>query len=87
MWSPDTRVLRIIPNKFIQSHLSVTVLASAISSFLVLHYTCGVPLNTPSLEQLCFLGLIHLLKHAENGHGLFLCFNPEMVYNMICAAL
>ena len=66
------RVLRIIPNKFIQSHLSVTVLASAFPVFLCFVTLVAVPLNTPSLEQLCFLGLIHLLKHAEKGHGLFL---------------
>ena len=36
-------VLRIIPNKFIQSHLCVIFLASAIFTFLVLHYVCDGP--------------------------------------------
>ena len=64
-------VLRIIPNKFIQSHLCVIFLASAIFTFLFFIMFVTVPLNTPTLEQHCFLGLIHPLKCAEKGHGLF----------------
>lgn len=80
---------RIIPNKFIQSHLSVILLlANAIFCFLVLHYVCDYSSkHSHHLNKCASLGLIHLLKHTGRGHDLFPFAFPEMIYNVIHTAL
>ena len=81
-------VLRIIPNKFIQSHLFVIFLASAIFSFLVLHYACdGSSKYTISWTTLLLWFNSPFKTCWKRPWLVSFGFNPEMIYNMICTAL